>query len=93
MLEPVYKRSLNAHALQVLLNRDLDIPKPSLAVGETEILEPFVYRIAPVQIHRNEPNIPPLTRIEQLQDVGNGPQIDPENIPREYWLGTALGDF
>lgn len=87
---PGYHLLLRKHAANAVLNRNIDVPKPELAVDFAEIKNPI---IPPVPLKPQMPTRIKVYQIKTSDDIiyaGKGPLFNESDFPNEGWLGPDL---
>lgn len=88
---PGYHVLLRNHAALAVLSRDVDVPKPELAIDFAEIKNPI---IPPVPL---KPQMPVRVKVSQvktsddLQWAGTGKMFTGDDFPKVGWLGPDIG--
>lgn len=87
---PGYHLLLRAHAARQVMDKEIDVPKPELAVDFTEIKNPI---IPPVPL---KPQMPVRVKVsnvktaDDLQYTGEGKLVTEQDFPKLGWLGPVL---
>lgn len=87
---PGYHLLLRKHAANAVLDREIDVPKPELAVDFAEIKNPI---IPPVQLKPQMPVRVKVTEVRTSDDIihaGKGVLFTEKDFPKEGWIGPDL---
>lgn len=87
---PGYHLLLRRHAANAVLNRNIDVPKPELAVDFAEIKNPI---IPPVPLKPQMPVKIKVYQVKTLDEIayaGKGKILSEADFPKEGWLGPDI---
>lgn len=88
----IYRKLLQAIALRRLY-QEIDIPKPSLGVGQAELAEPIVlpFKLKPRYTGITEWEAPHKWKtVEAADHHGTGPAVKQSDFPHTGWQGEAI---
>lgn len=88
---PGYHLYLRGHGRRQVMARNIDVPKPELAIDFAEVKNPI---IPPVQLRPQMPvrvKVYPVKTSDDLLHAGTGKLFSEADFPRYGWLGPELG--